>query len=171
MKLDRIINNIQTKEKAEVLSVAQMTGAKYEPLRKHRWILCIEGVDSFFMKKVELPSLSLNAVHKSDFIAGRNPSCPAYETSEMSFIMYDPIAPSGTQQITEWVSDSKLNHGWRSAEFKMIDPLGVVIEKWEMDLIITSFQMSEFNYDRSDAVEITVSAISRNVKINETKMD
>jgi hypothetical protein len=56
-------------------------------------------------------------------------------------VFRDPIGPSATQAIMEWVrlhSESTGRQGYaagykRPVELEMLDPTGVVVEKWLLD--------------------------------------
>ena len=136
----------------------------FEPKTKNRWVFAIDGIDQFLMKKVKMPSFKMDMVPEHDIERGRNPKSIVYApTSTVNFTIYDSIAPSGTQQITQWMQDARNNNGWKSATFKLLDPLGIVIDKWTMDLILNSFEMSEYDYDMAGAVEISVEAQVRNM--------
>ena len=52
---------------AETLSVTDMLPNKFEPKRNYRWVLAIEGIDSFLIAKANRPSITLTD-KKIDFI-------------------------------------------------------------------------------------------------------
>ncbi len=87
---------------AETLAVTDMLPNKFEPKRQFRWVLAIEGIDAFIIKTASRPNISIEEVeipyinHKR-FIAGK----ASFET--LSVTLHDPIAPSGAQQVMEWV--------------------------------------------------------------------
>ena len=56
---------------AETLSVTDMLHNKFEPKRNYRWVLAIEGIDSFLVKTTKRPDFSLTE-KKIDFI-NQNP--------------------------------------------------------------------------------------------------
>ena len=52
---------------AETLSVTDMLPNKFEPKRNYRWVLAIEGLDSFLIAKANRPSITMTD-KKIDFI-------------------------------------------------------------------------------------------------------
>jgi len=87
---------------ATTLSVSEMLPNKFEPKRKYRWIFQIEGIDAFLMKTAQRPTFQFEEI-KIDFI-----NAIRYLNGKMSFgeirvSLHDPIAPSGAQQVMEWI--------------------------------------------------------------------
>ena len=86
---------------ADTLNVTDMLPNKFEPKRKFRWVFAIEGIDSFLMKTANRPTINtseqtLNFINSTRYIAGKT----TFDT--LSVTLYDPIAPSGAQQVMEW---------------------------------------------------------------------
>ena len=52
---------------SETLSVTVMLPNKFEPKRSYRWVLAIEGIDSFLVASTNRPSIQLGE-KKIDFI-------------------------------------------------------------------------------------------------------
>ena len=87
---------------AETLSVTDMLPNKFEPKRKFRWVFAIEGIDAFLMKTAARPTINTAAqeisfMNSTRFIAGKT------KFDAISCTLHDPIAPSGAQQVMEWV--------------------------------------------------------------------
>ncbi len=125
---------------AETLAVTDMLPNKFEPKRQFRWVLAIEGIDAFIVKTASRPNISIAEVeipyinHKR-YIAGK----ASFET--MSVTLHDPIAPSGAQQVMEWVrthfESVSGRAGYadfykRDCQIKMLDPVGTVVELWDI---------------------------------------
>ena len=47
---------------AETLDVASMLPNKFEPKRKNRWILQIEGIDAYILKTAKRPQMTIEEV-------------------------------------------------------------------------------------------------------------
>jgi hypothetical protein len=87
---------------AEVLDVQQMLADSYEPKRKNRWILAINGIDSFTAKTSSRPQLTfdettIDYINQKRYVAGKGTWAPITVT------LYDPIVPSASQKVYEWV--------------------------------------------------------------------
>lgn len=125
---------------AETLDVTAMLGQKFEPKRKTRWVLMIEGIDAFLMKTAARPQYTTEEV-ELPFINSRRYVAGVTKFSEMACTLYDPIAPSGAQQVMEWIrlhfESVSGRSGYadfykRDVQLKMLDPVGTVIELWDI---------------------------------------
>jgi hypothetical protein len=150
---------------AETLSVAEMLPNKFEPKRKFRWVFAIEGIDAFLMKTATRPSISTESVaipfmNHTRYIAGKS------TFGDMSVTLHDPIAPSGAQQVMEWVrthfESVSGRAGYadfykRDCQIKLLDPIGTVVELWDIKgAFITSAEYGDLSYDTSDPTEISL---------------
>ena len=150
---------------AETLSVAEMLPNKFEPKRQFRWVFAIEGIDAFLMKTAARPSISTETVtlpfiNHTRYLAGRT------TFGDMSVTLYDPIAPSGAQQVMEWLrthfESVSGRAGYadfykRDCQIKMLDPIGTVVELWDVKgAFITDANFNDLNYDSNDAAEISM---------------
>ena len=84
----------------------------------------------------------------------------------MSITLYDPIAPSGAQQVMEWIRTHYESVSGRAGyadfykrdiQLKMLDPVGTVVELWDIKgAQITQATFNELSYDGEDAMEIAL---------------
>jgi len=152
---------------AETLSVQDMLPNKFEPKRKNRWIFALEGIDSYLIKTANRPTITISEqtvsyMNSKRYLAG-NGSFDA-----LSLTLHDPIAPSGAQQVMEWVrthwESVSGRAGYadfykRDAQLKLVDPVGTVIELWDIKgCFITSAGFSDLSYEDDGAfMEISLS--------------
>ena len=150
---------------AETLSVAEMLPNKFEPKRQFRWVFAIEGIDAFLMKSAARPTISteqvtLPFINHTRYLAGRT------TFGDMSVTLYDPIAPSGAQQVMEWIrthfESVSGRAGYadfykRDCQIKMLDPIGTVVELWDVKgAFITNAEYGSLSYDTNEASEISM---------------
>ena len=148
---------------AETLSVTDMLPNRFEPKRQFRWVLAIEGIDAYLLKSAARPSVStepveLPFINATRYLAGRT----VFETIDIT--MYDPIAPSGAQQVMEWmrtVYESVSGRAGyadfykRDIQLKMLDPIGTVIELWDIKgAFIKSANFGGLDYSGDDIMMI-----------------
>jgi len=148
---------------AETLDVSSMLPSKFEPKRGNRWVLMIEGVDAFICKTASRPKMKIEPimipfVNSKRYLAGK------FEFEEMSLSLHDPIAPSGAQQVMEWIrltfESVSGRAGYadfykRDIQLKMLDPVGTVVELWDVKgAFITSSDFGELTYEDEKAIEI-----------------
>lgn len=150
---------------AETLSVTDMLPNRFEPKRKFRWVLAIEGVDAFLVKTasrptIEIPSQEINWINTTRYIAGKA------KFSTMSVTLHDPIAPSGAQQVMEWIrvhyESVSGRAGYadfykRDIQLKMLDPIGTVVELWDIKgAQITNATFGDLDYGTEDPSDISL---------------
>lgn len=148
----------------ETLNVLDMTQNPWEPKRKFRWIMNIEGVDAWTLKTCARPSLTfdetvIDFINTKRYVAGKQTWNPIAITT------HDPIAPSAAQKIMDWI---RINYepltgrmGYASyykkpISLKLLDPQGTVVELW--DIIGAWPQEANFgdlDYASSDNSEIS----------------
>jgi hypothetical protein len=114
---------------------------QFEPLRKNRWIVRFPsdlGISAWMLSTASRPSITqgstpIEFINTSTFVVGRY----TWDTIQMTF--RDPIAPSATQALMEWIrlcSESITGRqgyaaGYkRDLELEMLDPTGVCVQKW-----------------------------------------
>ena len=151
---------------AETLSVTDMLPNKFEPKRQFRWVFAIEGIDAFLMKtsarpQVAIAELMIPFINAKRYVAGR------LTFSDMSVTLHDPIAPSGAQQVMEWIRTHYESVSGRAgyADFykrdiqcKMLDPIGTVVELWDLKgCWLNSADFGELGYDAEEPTEIALS--------------
>jgi hypothetical protein len=150
---------------AETLSVSDMLPNKFEPKRKFRWVFAVEGIDAFLMKTAARPTVNtgemeISYMNSTRWIAGKT------KFDALSVTLHDPIAPSGAQQVMEWVRthfESVSGRGGyadfykRDCQLKLLDPVGTVVELWDIKgAFLTSAGFGDLDYGSEDPTEITL---------------
>ena len=151
---------------AETLSVTDMLPNKFEPKRQFRWVLAIEGIDAFLIKTTARPTFTMaettiNFINAKRYLAGR------LTFSTMNVTLYDPIAPSGAQQVMEWLRTEYESVSGRAGyadfykrdiQIKMLDPIGTVVELWDIKgAFIQSATYNTLDYSNDESpVEIAL---------------
>ena len=152
---------------AETLSVTDMLPNKFEPKRQFRWVFAIEGIDSFLIKTAARPTFSIEEqaipfINATRYIAGKQ----TFETLSVS--LHDPIAPSGAQQVMEWVRTHYESVSGRAGyadfykrdiQLKMLDPVGTVVELWDIKgAFLTNATYGGLDYGTSEptGVDLTI---------------
>ena len=114
---------------------------QYEPKRKNRFILTFPsslGINSWYVESTSRPEITIKDVeipflNTSTYVAGR------FTWGDISVTFRDPIGPSASQALMEWVrlhAESVTGRMGYAAGYKkdidleMLDPTGVAVEKW-----------------------------------------
>ena len=142
---------------AETLSVADMLPNKFEPKRNNRFVLAIEGIDSFLVKTSGRPSWEIGSTEIPFMNSYRRIANARGKWSGISVTLYDPIAPSGAQQVMEWIRthhESVSGRGGyadfykRDIQIKILDPVGTVVELWDIKgAFLTNVSFGDLSYD------------------------
>lgn len=150
---------------AETLSVTDMLPNKFEPKRKHRWVFAIEGVDAFLIKSAARPQFAMTDkaipwINTTRYISGKL----TFQT--MNVTLHDPIAPSGAQQVMEWIRTHHESVSGRSGyadfykrdiQLKMLDPIGTVVELWDIKgAFLTNANFNTIDYGQDDPIDIAL---------------
>lgn len=139
----------------------------YEPKKANRFILRFPsslGINEWFVETAKRPSIKINSVaipflNTEDYVAGKF----TWDTINVTF--RDPIGPSATQALQEWVrqhAESVTGRMGYAAGYKkdvyldMLDPTGVVVEKWLLQsTFLTSVDYGSLSYSDDKLVGIS----------------
>lgn len=139
----------------------------YEPKKQNRFILRFPsslGINEWFVMSTSRPKINIGEVeipflNTSTWVAGRF----TWDTIDVTF--KDPIGPSAAQALMEWVRlhaesvTGRMGYaaGYKkNVELEMLDPAGVVIEKWILEgTFLTNVNFGELSYSSEDIAEIT----------------
>lgn len=114
---------------------------QFEPLRKNRFVMRFPsdlGISEWMLSqasrpKVDITKTAIPFMNTETYVAGR------YTWGEINVTFRDAIAPSTTQALMEWIRlcaesvTGRMGYaaGYkRDLEMEMLDPTGVVVQKW-----------------------------------------
>ena len=139
----------------------------YEPKRNNRFILRFPsdlGINEWFVETTKRPSLKITStpipfLNTSTYVAGR------FEWQEISVTFRDPIGPSASQAVMEWIrlcAESVTGRMGYAAGYKknvdleMLDPTGVVVEKWILEgTFMTDLNFGSLSYSQDAIADIS----------------
>lgn len=148
---------------AETLSVTDMLPNKFEPKRQHRWVFALEGIDSYLVSKASRPTftggeITIPWINSTRYLAKK------FTFGTISVSLHDPIAPSGAQQVMEWLrTHQEMVSGRagyadfykRDCQLKMLDPVGTVVELWDFKgAFITTANYNTVDYGSDEIMKI-----------------
>ena len=142
----------------------------YEPKRQNRFILRFPsslGINEWFVESTARPHITITPteipfLNTSTFVAGR------FNWQTINVVFRDPIGPSASQALMEWVrlhAESVTGRMGYAAGYKkdidleMLDPTGVVVEKWIMYgtfLTDVNFNQLAYNQDALATIAATL---------------
>ena len=125
---------------AEVLEFNDMFYTNFEPKMKNRYIMEIDGIASYLIKTANRPSISFEVV-TLDHINVKRKLKGKGEWQDIEITLFDPIVPSGAQQVMEWVRlshesltgrDGYADFYKKDIDIYMLGPVGDKIENWKI---------------------------------------
>jgi hypothetical protein len=138
----------------------------YEPKRQNRFILRFPsslGINEWFVESTARPQITIGSteiqfLNTSTFVAGR------FNWNPITVTFRDPIGPSAAQALMEWVrlhAESVTGRMGYAAGYKkdvdleMLDPTGVVVEKWILyGTFLSDVNFNQLNYSQDGLATI-----------------
>lgn len=140
----------------------------YEPKRKNRWLFRFPadvGIQKWVLKGAARPTISqdeeeIQFLNTSTWVIGR------FRWEPITLTLRDAIGPSTAQAVMEWVrlhSESATGRQGYAVGYKkdieilMLDPGGVVIEKWLLEgTMVTNANFGDLSMDDGTLADITL---------------
>jgi len=150
---------------AKVLDPSEIMFTPFEPKTKNRFIMYIEGIPAFTIKAMNRPQIQfdevvLEHINVKRYVKGKG----AWQPLEIT--LYDPIVPSASQAVMEWVRQHHESVTGRQGysdfykkdiTFNLLGPVGDIVEEWTLKgAFIQSANFGDMDYGTSDPVEIAV---------------
>ena len=121
-----------------VLDPNEIMFTAFEPKVQNRFIMYIDGIPSYIIKKINRPSVDLKEIVVDHINVYRKIKGKAV-WGDITCDLYDPITPSGAQAVMEWI---RLSHesvtgrdGYsdfykKDVRINVLGPVGDVVEEW-----------------------------------------
>ena len=143
---------------------------EYEPLRKNRFLFRFPsdlGIQEWWVNNASRPKMTSEAkeipfLNTSTWVVGR------YTWDEINVTLRDPIGPSASQAVMEWVrlaSESVTGRQGYAVSYKrdlvleLLDPTGVAISQWILKNcmpVSVSFGDLDYSDDGLATIELTI---------------
>lgn len=141
---------------------------EYEPLRKNRFLLRFPsdlGIQEWWVASAGRPTITQNEteipfLNTSSWVVGR------YIWEQISVVLRDPIGPSASQAVMEWVrlhSESATGRQGYAAAYKrdlileMLDPTGTAVSQWIIkSAMVVSAAYGDLDYNDDSLADITL---------------
>lgn len=152
---------------AEVLEFNDMFYTNFEPKMKNRYILEIDGIASYLIKTANRPTIQFEKV-TLDHINVKRQLKGKGEWQDINITLFDPIVPSGAQQVMEWVRlshesltgrDGYADFYKKDLQIYMLGPVGDKIEQWTLKgAFITTANFGDLDWSSNDpaSIELTL---------------
>jgi hypothetical protein len=140
-----------------------------EPLKQNRFILRFPsdlGIQAWWVSTANRPKINISKVaipflNTEFYVAGR------YTWQPLAITFRDPIGPSASQAIMEWIRlhaeslTGRMGYAagyMRNLELDMLDPNGVTVSKWILVncMVADNTDFGQLNYGTDNLAEITL---------------
>ena len=123
-----------------ILNTNDMMYTAFEPKLQNRFVMFIDGIPAFLVKKVGRPNIQFGEVTLDHINVKRKIKGKA-DWQNITAELYDPVTPSGAQAVMEWV---RLSHesvtgrdGYsdfykKDINIQSLGPVGDVVEEWKL---------------------------------------
>ena len=139
----------------------------FEPKLQNRFLMNIDGIDAYLIKKINRPSITFQEI-TLDHINVKRKIKGKTNWENVTCELYDPVTPSGAQAVMEWV---RLSHesvtgrdGYsdfykKDIRIKTLGPVGDIVEEWILKGAYcqqASFGDMDWNTDTPAQIAITI---------------
>ncbi len=153
-----------------ILNTNEIMFTAFEPKLQNRFIMYIDGIPAFLVKKISRPNIQFGEVTLDHINVKRKIKGKA-DWQNVTATLYDPVTPSGAQAVMEWV---RLSHesvtgrdGYsdfykKDIRFNALGPVGDVVEEW----ILKGAYASQANFGEMDWATDTPVEISLTIRMD-----
>ena len=153
-----------------ILNSTQMFFTAFEPKLQNRFLMNIDGIDAYLIKKIDRPQISFQEI-VLDHINTKRKIKGKANWENISCELYDPVTPSGAQAVMEWV---RLSHesvtgrdGYsdfykKDIRIKTLGPVGDIVEEW----ILKGAYAQTANFGPMDWTSDTPANISLSIEMD-----
>ena len=148
-----------------ILNTNEIMFTAFEPKVQNRFIMYIDGIPAFLVKKISRPNVQFGDVTLDHINVKRKLKGKA-DWQNVTATLYDPVTPSGAQAVMEWV---RLSHesvtgrdGYsdfykKDIRFDALGPVGDIVEEWIMKgAYVQQANFGEMDWSVDTPVEITL---------------
>ena len=149
-----------------VLDPNEIFFTAFEPKQANRFILYMDGIPSFMIKKTAAVTLTQGVVTLDHINVERKVKGKS-KWGDVALSLYDPITPSGAQAVMEWV---RLHHesvtgrdGYsdfykKDLTINVLGPVGDIVSEWVLKgAFIIDANFGDYDWASADtATELTM---------------
>ena len=150
---------------AKLVDANDVMFTPFEPKLKNRYLMQIDGIPAYLVKTANRPQITFEEVtlehmNVKRYVKGKG----AWQTLQIT--LYDPVVPSASQAVMEWV---RLSHesvtgrdGYsdfykKDVTFQVLGPVGDIVEEWKLKgAWCQDVTFGDLDMASSDPVEISL---------------
>jgi len=141
---------------------------EFEPKLQNRFIMTVDGIESYIIKTASRPTFTSEVV-ELDHINVKRKIKGKSTWDDITITLYDPIVPSGAQQVMEWIRQSHESLTGRDGysafykkqlTFQLLGPVGDIVEEWSLvGAFISQANFGELDWSNTTdpvSIELTI---------------
>ena len=140
----------------------------FEPKLQNRFLMNIDGIDAYLIKKIDRPNVTFQEITLDHINVKRKIKGKA-NWENITCELYDPVTPSGAQSVMEWI---RLSHesvtgrdGYsdfykKDIRIKTLGPVGDIVEEWILKgAYCQTANFGPMDWSSSEPVSITMTIV------------
>ena len=148
-----------------ILETNDMFFTAFEPKLQNRFLMEIDGIPAYLIKKIDRPSITFGEVVLDHINVKRKIKGKA-NWDNVTAELYDPVTPSGAQAVMEWV---RLSHesvtgrdGYsdfykKDLHIHTLGPVGDVVEEWILKgAFVSAASFGDMDWGTAEAMNISI---------------
>jgi hypothetical protein len=148
-----------------VLDPNEIMFTAYEPTVNNRFVMYIDGIPSYMIKKADAPGVELNEITLHHINVYRKLKGKA-TWKNINLSLYNPISPSGQQAVMEWIRlahesvtgrDGYSDFYKKDISLSILGPVGDVVSEWILKgAFCKNANFGVYDWSNQDPTEITM---------------
>ena len=150
-----------------ILDSTQMMFTAFEPKLQNRFLMEIDGIPAYLIKKIDRPSITFGEVVLDHINVKRKIKGKA-NWDNVTAELYDPVTPSGAQAVMEWVRlghesvtgrDGYSDFYKKEIRIQTLGPVGDIVEEWILKgayCTVANFGSMDWSSDAPANISITI---------------
>ena len=150
---------------AKLVDANDVMFTPFEPKLKNRFIMQIDGIPAYLIRTATRPQITfeevvLDHMNVKRYVKGKG------EWQQLSITLYDPVVPSASQAVMEWIRlshesvtgrDGYADFYKKDVTFQVLGQVGDVVEEWTLKgAYIQDANFGDLDFATSDPVAITL---------------
>jgi len=145
-----------------VLDTNELFFTAFEPKQQNRFLMSVDGIESYIVKGVGAITLTqgevtLNHINVYRKVKGKT------TWGNVQLTLHDPISPSGTQQVMEWVRlhhesvtgrDGYSDYYKKDVTLSVLGPVGDIVSEWILKgCFIVDANFGDYSWDTENTAQ------------------
>ena len=145
-----------------ILDTNELFFTAFEPKQQNRFLMSVDGIESYIVKGVGAISLTqgevtLNHINVYRKVKGKT------TWGNVQLTLHDPISPSGTQQVMEWVRlhhesvtgrDGYSDYYKKDVTLSVLGPVGDIVSEWILKgCFIVDANFGDYSWDTENTAQ------------------